>query len=526
MDGFDGFRPLCPVIMFQDQEDSVTQLFSIHCEKLQVDVECYENGPIKPIKQFRTRKKLLFSLCCLSLCFLVSFFFEMFTYSMIMTPPKKKQTIKIKNKINNNNQLNCIFLLPTSGTVMSVSLRIGEDRVLTTAVVSNKDKNEIIEGNQNKSKKKEQVGGTPEFDLPPDQHIPDLFRLPFNGVKSGETIHVSCYYLQTLEYYKTGYALSIPLYFPKGAIVENVKWEDVVQVRCKINALSSNTKVCFQIFYIHSTFFFAHNLGFSLVFFFCTLRTYMFFKKGNTLQFVRSHEVSTKKLEDGSIIVKTLECIPVPEGNRDDHPMYSLEEPLSSTGRDFELSFSVKSEGIVVHAISKKDEETEQKDSHSMCVFVTPPISLSKTFGRAIFFILDRSGSMTGEPFQEATRALYRGLDRLREIDMFGVCSFDHRQMYFKQTLISATKENVNAAKAWIQQYGPTKGGTVMDAPIEKALEVLEESDLLPFIMLITDGAVHNEKEICNEIKQKQIRTRFLTLGIGSYCNWFFLKVE
>jgi len=65
-----------------------------------------------------------------------------------------------------------------------------------------------------------------------------------------------------------------------------------------------------------------------------------------------------------------------------------------------------------------------------------------------------------------------------------------------------------------------------MDAPINYALEKLEKSDLMPFIVLITDGAVHNEREICEKIEQnKKLRTRFLCLGIGSYCNWFFLKM-
>ncbi|ETO27231.1 hypothetical protein RFI_09902, partial [Reticulomyxa filosa] len=213
-------------------------------------------------------------------------------------------------------------------------------------------------------------------------------------------------------------------------------------------------------------------------------------------------------------------------------------EPLSSTGRDFELSYSVKTDDIMVHAIMKKDDETSsdskssggsenKSESRSMCVFVTPPVNLAATFGRAVFFLLDRSGSMVGEPFQEATRALFRGLDRLRERDQFAICAFDHRQLYFKEVLVDANKENIIAAKSWIQQFGPERGGTVIDNPIEKALAVLEESSLLPFILLITDGAVANEKEICQEIERRgATRTRFLTLGIGRYCNWFFLKVK
>ena len=70
-------------------------------------------------------------------------------------------------------------------------------------------------------------------------------------------------------------------------------------------------------------------------------------------------------------------------------------EPLSKTGRDFELSYSVKTEGVEVHCI--KEENIEDPSCGTICLFVTPPKSLQTTFGRAFFFLLDRSGSMAGE---------------------------------------------------------------------------------------------------------------------------------
>merc|ERR1712176_722282 len=196
---------------------------------------------------------------------------------------------------------------------------------------------------------------------------------------------------------------------------------------------------------------------------------------------------------------------------------------LSKTGRDFELSYSVKSEKIRAHCI--REEDVDDPDSGSLCLFVTPPASLSTTFGRAFFFLLDRSGSMVGEPFREATRALNRALDRLRPSDTFNVCAFDHRQNYYQPFLCPANNEMLTNCKTWITTFVPERGGTTMDAPINAALEQLEKSDLLPFIVLITDGAVHNEREICEKIEgNKDMRTRFLTLGIGSYCNRYFLK--
>ena len=46
-------------------------------------------------------------------------------------------------------------------------------------------------------------------------------------------------------------------------------------------------------------------------------------------------------------------------------------------------------------------------------------------------------------------------------------------------------------------------------------------------MVLTTHGAVHNEREICERIEQnKKMRTRFLCPGIGSSCNWFFLRMR
>ena len=116
---------------------------------------------------------------------------------------------------------------------------------------------------------------------------------------------------------------------------------------------------------------------------------------------------------------------------------------VSKTGRDFELSYSVKSEKIRAHCI--REEDIDDPNSGSLCLFITPPASLSTTFGRAFFFLLDRSGSMIGEPFPEATRALNRALDRLRPSDQFNVCAFDHRQNYYQPFLCPANNENLSS---------------------------------------------------------------------------------
>lgn len=319
---------------------------------------------------------------------------------------------------------------------------------------------------------------------------------------AGDVIRLKCQYLELLQYQKKGYIVKIPLYFPSGTIIESQSYSDVVSITCKINALSPATKVM------------------------CA-----------------SHEISiSKDAKSGTILVKALKCRPVAETKLKNltkfekkHPMYNSSDMLSKnayfkTGRDFYLRYSVRDEKILAHCIHQKDMYDE--NCGTLCLMVTPPTLIKTTFGRAFFFLLDRSGSMVGQPYEEAVRALFCALDKLRPSDVFNCCAFDHRQIYFNSLndyqLLAANDNNKAVCKEWLQNFSPERGGTIMDEPIERALQVLEKTTLLPFLMLITDGAVSNERDICGHIQELQkgnLRTRFLTIGIGSFCNWFFLKV-
>ena len=133
------------------------------------------------------------------------------------------------------------------------------------------------------------------------------------------------------------------------------------------------------------------------------------------------------------------------------------EYPELKFGRDFELVYTVKAPQIQVHAISKSDPEDPEYSE--MAVFVTPMEKPQGTFPRAFFFLLDRSGSMKGEAFSEASRALFRVLDKyVRTQDVFNVCVFDHRQYYFKEKFVKGNKTSTGQCKLWIQSMQPEKG--------------------------------------------------------------------
>merc|ERR1712228_1104258 len=60
------------------------------------------------------------------------------------------------------------------------------------------------------------------------------------------------------------------------------------------------------------------------------------------------------------------------------------------------------------------------------------------------------------------------------------------------------------------------------------AINTLKQNQMqnrLPFVILLTDGKVQDEKEICKEVRDQAGPVRVLTFGIGKYCSWYFLKI-
>lgn len=55
----------------------------------------------------------------------------------------------------------------------------------------------------------------------------------------------------------------------------------------------------------------------------------------------------------------------------------------------------------------------------------------STPFCRSVIFMLDRSGSMEGEPLAGAKAALVSGLRLLTRHDQFTVVAFDHEQLWW-----------------------------------------------------------------------------------------------
>lgn len=205
-------------------------------------------------------------------------------------------------------------------------------------------------------------------------------------------------------------------------------------------------------------------------------------------------------------------------------------------GTDFQVSFSVWGAAISGACYVAGPTPGSADTRNSFCCFIAPPSPKEAIqFSRRVFFLLDISGSMFGKPLEQAKVALEAAVRDLNPYDYFNICAFDDKQRLFKaEGIVPGIPENVEAASQWIRSL-QVNGLTDIMGPVQHAYKVLCNAQLqapggLPQVILITDGAVENEREICHFAQEMQKdpvgkQVRVSCVGIGGYCNSAFLRI-
>jgi hypothetical protein len=138
---------------------------------------------------------------------------------------------------------------------------------------------------------------------------------------------------------------------------------------------------------------------------------------------------------------------------------------------------------------------------------------------RRAAILLDRSGSMQGEPISQARRAVEACLAAMSEEDSFLLLGFDDHVEAMHSTLLPATREHRERARAFLNQLD-ARGGTELAAGVQAAARALgKEGDIL----IITDGQVFGTEAILKHARATGIR--LFCLGIGSASRDRFLSL-
>ncbi|XP_032066686.1 inter-alpha-trypsin inhibitor heavy chain H4-like isoform X3 [Thamnophis elegans] len=157
-------------------------------------------------------------------------------------------------------------------------------------------------------------------------------------------------------------------------------------------------------------------------------------------------------------------------------------------------------------------------------------------FPKNIIFVIDKSGSMSGNKIRQTKEALEKILEDLNPKDHFNLIVFSRGTSKWKPTLVQASKENVESAKQYVKTID-AQGGTNINEALLTAIDSLDKAtygELLPersisTIILLTDGqptsGETNPKKIQKNINNANEEKYFLyCLGFGFDVSYSFLE--
>ena len=186
--------------------------------------------------------------------------------------------------------------------------------------------------------------------------------------------------------------------------------------------------------------------------------------------------------------------------------------------RDFVLRWRLLSETIQFPAWHSNGD-----NGYFMATFIPPvPDATAPHIAREYIFVLDRSGSMSGEPILQAINALRACLRTLDPQDTFAILLFDSC-LEWLATPTPVTQTAVEQADARLGKVAG-RGGTDILPALETALSLPVDLNRSRLVVFLTDGAVSAEDESLKRARTLMGAARLFTFGIGSSVNRAFLQ--
>jgi Ca-activated chloride channel family protein len=151
---------------------------------------------------------------------------------------------------------------------------------------------------------------------------------------------------------------------------------------------------------------------------------------------------------------------------------------------------------------------------------IVPPMPEARAaaVARDLIVLLDTSGSMAGEPLDQARRVVSAVIGTLGERDRLEMIEFSSAPRSWKKGPESATAAAKRDALAWLGNLRAS-GGTEMREGILAALATLRAESQRQ-VVLVTDGLIGFEHEVVAAIRERlPSGSRVHTVGVGSAVN-------
>ena len=132
-------------------------------------------------------------------------------------------------------------------------------------------------------------------------------------------------------------------------------------------------------------------------------------------------------------------------------------------------------------------------------------------------FLLDQSGSMSGDRIDLSCKSLLLFLQSLNASCYFQLVGFGSDYEFFSEKPLEYNKENVKNLMEKIKKLGADKGGTELYEPLTEIYnnKIYDEFEMKKNIILLTDGELFDKEKVINLIGANSSKFIFNSIGIG-----------
>jgi Ca-activated chloride channel homolog len=193
----------------------------------------------------------------------------------------------------------------------------------------------------------------------------------------------------------------------------------------------------------------------------------------------------------------------------------SLQQKNEIPNRDFILNWQVSEDQVRSGYLCHKEG-----DDGYFALMLVPPTKVlpAQIAPRELVFVVDTSGSMSGQPIAKVRDALSYAVDQLNSRDTFRIIAFANSVRDFADEPLPATAQNKDKAHSYISRLEGT-GGTWMAPAVQHACELPAAENRLRIVSLMTDGYIGNDDQIITMVKSLRGKSRWFPFGVGTSVN-------
>jgi len=219
-----------------------------------------------------------------------------------------------------------------------------------------------------------------------------------------------------------------------------------------------------------------------------------------------SHTITTQKIDDY-------------------HAQITYQDENVTPDSDFLLYYTVSPDEVGMNIMTYR----EPGDDGFYLLLAAPRVEVNseEIINKRMIFVIDRSGSMSGEKIVQAREALKFCVHNLNEGDRFNIIDFDDEITAFKSSPVAAETDAVSNALAYIETLN-ARGGTNINEALLTGLNDMQEDTYLNMIIFLTDGQptageVNESRILDNILSANNKKSRIFVFGVGYHVNTHLL---